>query len=158
MTDEARIFVSYANEDQEFVTQLRKNPFGHTAEPWTTFAILTKLERAVGNADAAALARQQAIDAYLAYRRDGGENHTPVGRLALLVHQAITSGSLDETTAQLNQLTAHPNLPNYLRPMLAALRAILTGSRDPALASDPALDHDDAAELLHLLATLPRTP
>jgi len=34
------------------------------------------------------------------------------------------------------------------------LLAILDGSRDPALATDPALDYDDAAELTLLLEML----
>jgi tetratricopeptide (TPR) repeat protein len=47
-------------------------PFGHVAEPWTTFANLNDLERAVGNQLAALAARNQAIAAYLAYRSEGG--------------------------------------------------------------------------------------
>lgn len=35
--------------------------------------------------------------------------------------------------------------------MLPALQAIVAGSRDGALASDPALEYDDAAELILLL-------
>jgi hypothetical protein len=38
--------------------------------------------------------------------------------------------------------------------MLPKLHAILHGDRDSALAADPALDYDDAAELLLLLETL----
>jgi hypothetical protein len=38
--------------------------------------------------------------------------------------------------------------------MLPTLQAILNGNRDPALAADPALDYDDAVELLLLLETL----
>jgi hypothetical protein len=50
--------------------------------------------------------------------------------------------------------------PAYLRalapPLLAilAILAILDGSRDPALAADPALDYDDAVELTLLLEQL----
>jgi tetratricopeptide (TPR) repeat protein len=49
-------------------------PYGHVAEPWKRFDILCDLERAVGNIDAAKDARKQAIAAYLAYRRDGGQD------------------------------------------------------------------------------------
>lgn len=38
--------------------------------------------------------------------------------------------------------------------MLPKLQTILHGDRDPALADDPALDYDDAAELLLLLERL----
>ncbi len=47
-------------------------PFGHVAQPWTTFYILSDLERAVGNEAAAENAMAQAIEAYRAYRSDGG--------------------------------------------------------------------------------------
>ncbi|HEY6347179.1 MAG TPA: tetratricopeptide repeat protein [Bryobacteraceae bacterium] len=49
-----------------------KRPFGHVAEQWKIFEILSDLERAVGNELAALEARSKAIAAYLAYRRDGG--------------------------------------------------------------------------------------
>ncbi len=39
------------------------------------------IEQAVGNREAADEARQKAIQLYLAYRRDGGENHEPGGGL-----------------------------------------------------------------------------
>ena len=51
-------------------------PFGHAAEPWNTRGILCDLERAVGDASAAAEAWRKAVEAYLAYRRAGGENST----------------------------------------------------------------------------------
>ncbi|MCP4590563.1 MAG: hypothetical protein GY842_07455, partial [bacterium] len=45
-------------------------------------------------------------------------------------------------------------LPGYLRPLIPALLAVVDGSRDPALAPDPDLDYDDAAEILLLLERL----
>jgi len=53
-------------------------PFGHSAEPWTTFNILYNMEAAVGDAAAAQDARAKAITTYLAYRRDGGQVEHPV--------------------------------------------------------------------------------
>jgi len=47
-------------------------PFGHVAELWKTFEILSRLERTVGNEVAAENALAQAIELYRAYRRDGG--------------------------------------------------------------------------------------
>ncbi|MEI2772745.1 MAG: hypothetical protein V9G98_19080 [Candidatus Competibacter sp.] len=52
-----------------------KAPFGHAAEPWKTWAILADIETDAGNPAAAAEAKAKAIACYLAYRRDGGENH-----------------------------------------------------------------------------------
>ncbi len=50
-----------------------KKAFGHAAEPWKTWDILYDLEQAANNPQAAQQARQQAIAAFLAYRRDGGK-------------------------------------------------------------------------------------
>jgi len=130
-----------------------KEPFGHSALPWTTFDILSDLERAVGDDAAAGAARERAIEAYLAYRRDGGENHSTGGRLALAVGQALASG---EVASQLEQWLEHPDLPNHpsFERLIHNLQAIVSGSRDPALASDPGLDFDDAAEVRLLLERL----
>src|SRR5262249_54842537 len=76
-------------------------PFGHAAQPWTTFAILCHLELAVGNAGAAAVARQQAIEAYLAYRRARGENRTRGGQLAAAVAAALAENQIDAAMDQL---------------------------------------------------------
>ena len=127
-------------------------PFGHAALPWTSYAILSNIERAVSDAPAAAQAREQAIAAYLAYRRNGGE---PIGRgicaqLCAAAEQAIRAGHTAQAAAELTELQKKPDLPAYTKPVLPVLQSILTGSRDRALAADPNLDYDDAAEL-HLL-------
>jgi len=51
-------------------------------------------------------------------------------------------------------VTRDPNARKDLRALAPPLLAILDGSRDPALATDPALDYDDAAELTLLLEQL----
>jgi len=133
-----------------------KQPFGHAAEPWKTFNLLTRLEGAEGNPEAAAGWRRQAIDAYLAYRRAGG--YSPVGgltvRLCTAVAQAIATGATAQVRAELDQLASRPDLPTYLRLILPALRTILAGSRDPALAEAPELYYRDAVELTLLLEHL----
>jgi tetratricopeptide (TPR) repeat protein len=45
---------------------------GHAAKPWTPWAIVSEIERDLGNTEAAVVARRRAIDTYAAYRRDGG--------------------------------------------------------------------------------------
>jgi tetratricopeptide (TPR) repeat protein len=62
--DEARLEIERAIECNK--------PFGHVAQPWRDFDILSDLEQAVGNQPAALAARNQSVAAYLAYRRDGG--------------------------------------------------------------------------------------
>lgn len=128
--------------------------FGHASEPWKSFAILADIETDAGHPDAAHQARDQARAAYLAYRRDGGENHNSDGRLALAVAEPLLAGDPAAAAAQLAQLQAHPDLPDQARPFLAALQAITAGSRDPALAEDPALHYTSAAEVLLLIEAL----
>jgi tetratricopeptide (TPR) repeat protein len=127
--------------------------FGHAAEPWTSWAILTAIETAAGNRAAAAEARYQALTAFLAYRRDGGENQSGSGRLALSVLQALASGDPAEVASSLQQLTADPQAASLL-PFLTALQAITAGSRDRSLAEDPGLYYKEAAEVLLLIEAL----
>lgn len=65
-----------------------KRPFGHVGQLWATFATLSDLERAVGNKTAALAARHRALDAYLAYRSQGGASQIDTSKLAALVKQA----------------------------------------------------------------------
>ncbi len=130
-------------------------PFGHAAEPWTTWAILCDLERAVGDADAAADARHKAVEAYLAYRRAGGENQGPGAQLCAATARAIAEGKVDQARVELAQLLGGSDLPAWAKVLIPILQAILNGGRDPALADNPDLDYDDAVEVRLLLETLP---
>jgi tetratricopeptide (TPR) repeat protein len=116
-----------------------KKPFGHVAETWKTFSILSQLEQAVGNETAYRKARHQAVESYLAYRRDGGAPKTELGEL-------LTKDS-DRVLAALQA----PDLPSNWRALIPALQAILAGSRDTKLANDPNIHPADAAELLLLM-------
>ncbi|MBI1882467.1 MAG: tetratricopeptide repeat protein [Chloroflexi bacterium] len=124
--------------------------FGNAAEPWKAWSILYDLEQATSNPQAAAQARQQAIDAYLAYRRAGGESQNNAAGGFRMVWQAIQQGDTRE---------AEQTLTKYLRPdaeprakvVIPKLQAILAGERNPVLADDPDLDYGDAAELRLLL-------
>jgi tetratricopeptide (TPR) repeat protein len=133
-------------------------PFGHVAQPWMAFAILCNLERAVGNNAAAQQAREQAIQAYLDYRRSGGENLLGHGWIFADVVQAIAEDQTDVAASQLSELLQEPDLPNDRKALIPALLAVLAGARDPALAADPNLFYQDAAELLLLLESLSRAP
>jgi tetratricopeptide (TPR) repeat protein len=130
-----------------------KAPFGHAAELWKTWDFLTAFETAASNSAAAADARHQALGAFLAYRRDGGENQDASGRLALAVLQALASGDPAEVAASLQQLTADSVWAEHL-PFLTTLQVITAGSRDRTLAEDPGLSYDQAAEVLLLIEAL----
>ena len=103
----------------------------------------------MGNEPEARKARNQAMQAYLAYRRDGGESQTPGGELCALVARQP-----DAARGRLSELRQIPDLPAYLIPLIPVLEAVLAGSRDPALAEDPNLYYADAAELLLLIESL----
>lgn len=127
--------------------------YGHAAQPWTTWMILHYLEAATGNPTAAAQARDQAIQCYLAYRRDGGESQNPGAKLAALVLQAIQQGDTREAEQVLARYGG-PNAPPWAQALIPKLQAILGGAREPGLAADPALDYDDAVEVMLLLGGL----
>ena len=131
------------------------NPqFGHASEPWTSWKVLADIETASGNPGAADEAKEQAISAYLAYRRDGGENHDPDGRIALAVTQALLSDAPAVATALLQQA---PDFTDAgFSSFILALHAIVSGSRDRRLADAPDLGYAMAAEILLLIETLER--
>jgi tetratricopeptide (TPR) repeat protein len=98
--------------------------FGHTSEPWKTWSILAGIETAAGNPGAAAEAKRKAIACYLAYRRDGGENHTNAGRISLAVTQSLLAGDPVKAASLLQQLAANPAAAQLL-PLIRALHAIV---------------------------------
>jgi len=131
-----------------------KQPYGHAAEPWKTWMVLHEVERAVGDQAAAERARAEARRLFLAYRRDGGENHSPGGRLCAAFYQAMQAGQGAEMAALLQQLAEDPSADEALKALVFTLQAILGGSRDPALAENPVLSYDFAAEVQLLLEAL----
>jgi tetratricopeptide (TPR) repeat protein len=133
-----------------------KTPFGHASKPWTSWAILNEIETADGNPVAAAEAKRKAVECYLAYRRDGGENHNPDGRVCLVVTQALLAGEPVTATSILEQVSADSDLPAWLRPFIEALQTIVAGSRDRTVADNPELNYTMAAEILFLIETLER--
>ncbi len=129
-------------------------PFGHAVGPWKAWNALHNLETATGNPAAAAEARGKAVEAYLAYRRAGGENRDPGAQLCALVAAAIQQNAVGQAESLLSQLSG-ADAPPWAGAMVPKLQAILRGERDPALADDPNLTFWwDAAELRLLLEGL----
>ena len=127
--------------------------FGHGSEPWKTWDLLAQIETASGNPAASAEARGKTIAAYMAYRRDGGENHFPYGRVAHDVTQSLLAGDAASVAAPLEGLAANPDAA-WLRPFIEALQAIVAGSRDRTLAEAPGMHYTMAVEILLLIETL----
>jgi tetratricopeptide (TPR) repeat protein len=130
-----------------------KEGFSHTLEPWASWSTLADIETDAGNPATAAEAQRKAIACYLAYRRDGGENHSGAGRLIFAVTQSLLAGDSAEAASLLQQ-----ELPRFeaagFGGFIRALQAIVAGSRDRSLADAPDLDHTMAAEILFLIETL----
>ena len=130
-----------------------KKYYGHAAEPWKTWDILYDLEIADGNPDAAQTARQKAINAFLAYRHDGGENHHITGRLALDVLQTIQQNNTAEIQQVIEQLLQQDDWQEH-KTYLHHLQAIIKGDRNPALAEDSKMYYELVVELKLLLEQL----
>ena len=131
-----------------------KTQFGHASQPWKSWDILAGIETDAGHPAAAAEARRKALDSYLAYRRDGGENHYPEGRIALAVTESLLANDAPTAASLLQQLAADPDAAGPGLTFVRALQAIVTGSRDRTLADDPQLNYSMAAEILFLIETL----
>jgi len=99
------------------------------------------------------VARGKAVGCYLAYRRDGGENHYPDGRICLAVTQSLVGGDPAAAASLLQQEAPRYEATGFLA-FIQALQAIVGGSRDRALAEDPELDYTMAAEILLLIEAL----
>lgn len=143
--DEARQEIRRAIEGKERL--------GHTGSIWNAWAVLANIETDAGNSAAGLEAKRKAIACYLAYRRDGGENHDAEGRISLAVTKALLAGD-DATTATLLQQLATDHDVAGLLPFIRALQAIVAGSRDRTIAEAPDLDYGMAAEILFLIETL----
>ncbi|MGC1526406.1 MAG: tetratricopeptide repeat protein, partial [Phormidesmis sp.] len=130
-----------------------KQSFSHVAEPWTSFYILQNIETATGNPTAARAAWQQARDAYLAYRQQGGYAQYDGGKLADQVWAMVQQGEAEAAQQGLGELVENAEMPEWYKRCAAKLLAVLNGSRDSAL-EDSELNFDDAAEVLFLTERL----
>ena len=132
---------------------------GHDTEPWKTWSVLHNIEQTEGNAPAAAEARAKVLGLYLAYRRDGGENHSNAGRLcrivtAALLGQSPEAPSVEDLKSQLGQLLTTDSTWDPLIPLLLQ---IVDGGRDRPSAENSGLRYDEAAEIHILLDQLEST-
>jgi tetratricopeptide (TPR) repeat protein len=130
-----------------------KQPFGHASEPWKSWNILVEIETHANNPTAAAEAKRKAIACYLAYRRDGGENHTNAGRFCLAVTQPLLAGDPAAAAFLLQQQAPRFEAAGF-GGFIRALQVIVAGSRDRTLADTPDLDFWMAVEILFLIETL----
>jgi tetratricopeptide (TPR) repeat protein len=139
---------------QEILRAIECNSqFGHASQPWNGWEILAYIETAKGGTTLAAEARRKARELYLAYRRDGGENHNGDGRLALKVARMLDAREAAAASTQLAELFDNPDFSRHL-PFIRTLQAIVAGSRDRSLADNPELFFTEYAEVVILLDQL----
>jgi hypothetical protein len=98
------------------------------------------------------VARERSIQAYLAYRRDGGEAMSQNTRLIFATAQALAA----QDEAALGQIREMLDKSKPEDPLVIALQKLLAGDRDPAPTHDLELELDPilAAELLFALESL----
>ncbi|MBE0671386.1 MAG: tetratricopeptide repeat protein [Anaerolineales bacterium] len=129
-------------------------PFGTAVELWKSYNILQEIEEATGNPAAAHAAWEQARDAYLAYRRQGGYAQGEEGQLVDQLLGMIQQGQSSEVRQFLEQAPKATDTPDWIKVLAPKILAILGGSRDVELGDDPALYYADAAEVLFLIERL----
>ncbi len=130
--------------------------FGHDAEPWKTWKILSDLEAASDNPDGSQVARQRAIEAYVAFRVEGGQNNEGDGQLCAMVLQGIQTqetARVGEMLAKLGANDAWQSPEN--KALLSVLNDFLEGKREIPLIENTELNYRHAAELMILQDRLP---
>jgi len=130
--------------------------FGHDAEPWKTWDILSNLESASSNIKGAMAARQRAIEAYTAFRVDGGQNNEGDGQLCAMVLQGIQTEQTSRVSEMLTKLSSNDAWQSVEnKALLAVLNELLEGKRDISLIENTALHYRHVAELMLLQDRLP---
>jgi tetratricopeptide (TPR) repeat protein len=131
-----------------------KAPLGHAAQIWKTWGILCNLEVVTGNHPAADVARQKAIQSYLAYRRAGGVSQNNLSELFALVSHALQDNQAEVALQKLAQISSQ-DIPQQVKSLITKLQTILRGDRSLDLIDDPSLSYTTIVELLLLLEPNP---
>ncbi|NEQ50975.1 MAG: tetratricopeptide repeat protein [Leptolyngbya sp. SIO3F4] len=129
-------------------------PFGTAVELWKSFHILQDIETATGNSAAAHTAWQQARDAYLAYRQQGGYARQYGGKLVDHVLGLIAQQQTDQIAPLFEQLMGDADTSDWLKQFIPIVVTILNGSHDISLADDISLHYSNTAEILFLIDRL----
>jgi hypothetical protein len=116
-------------------------------------ALLADIEIDAGNPTAAIDAKRKAIECYLAYRLDGGEDHSDPGRLCLSVTERLLACKMAEAASLLQEEKASYEASGF-DGFIQALQAIVAGGRDRTLADAPDMYYRHAVEILFLIETL----
>ena len=156
--DNLAILLFYNGEYHQARVELNKaiickTDFGSASKPWVTWNLLSRLDRIEADTAGANITRQKALDTFLLFRKEGGENNNIVGRLALDVGYAINQGNTAEAEQVIEELLEQDGWQEA-KKFLHTLLAIIVGGRSLALTEDKGLYFEEAAELILLLESL----
>ena len=142
--------------DQIFQAIQCNETFGHAAQPWKDWNTLRAIETSDGNTQAAEDAQRKALELFLAYRREGGENHQASGLLCAAIAPALLTQDSDGAQKLIGEelQKADRDNENGSLAFFNTLNAIAADQRDTALADNPDLSYDQAVEIILLLETL----
>jgi len=155
LADVARLLKQFDRAREEVVRAIDcglQSPI--TSALWLRWDLLATIETEVGNLGEAASAKRQAVECYVAYRRDGGKNPSNEGIVSHAVTEHLLAGDAAAAKSYLQQTANEPELPSHARTFISALQAIVAGSRDRFLADAPDLHFGMTAEILLLIETL----
>ena len=130
--------------------------FGHSAEPWKTWDILSDIEKGNNNPKGVLSARLKAIEAYISYRVEGGENEEADAKLCEMVVQAIRTNRVDDAKSLLTKLADNPQWQTeHNKALLSVLNQFLDGARGLPLLENIDLHYRHVAELVLIQDQLP---
>ena len=130
--------------------------FGHSAEPWKTWDILSDIEKGNNNPKGVLSARLKAIEAYISYRVEGGENEDADAKLCEMVVQAIRTNREGDAQSLLGKLADNPQWQtDYNKALLGVLGQFLEGARGLPLLENVDLHYRHVAELMLIQDQLP---
>lgn len=130
--------------------------FGHDAEPWKTWSILSNLEAASNNPQGAMAARERAIEAYVSFRVEGGQNDEGDGQLCAMVLQGIQTEQTSRVAEMLTKLAANEAWQSTEnKALLVVLTDFMEGKRGVPLIENADLNYRHVAELMILQDRLP---
>jgi hypothetical protein len=127
---------------------------GHASLPWMAWNELMQLETDARDISAASEAKRNAIDSFLNYRRDGGENSQEDGKLSLLIYKELSTGNLWLATWLLDRISENSFIDPWMPPFILALKRVVAGSRDQAIADPTQLSVTGAAEIRWMIEKL----
>jgi tetratricopeptide (TPR) repeat protein len=126
-----------------------KREVGAASAPWTTWALLARIETDARQPDAALEAHRQAVAGYYTHRKGGASASVLEGQLTRAVGDGLLQGDDEaraELRAALGRLAQKPGLAPHLPRYLSLLDALLAGHHAAAEPDDLDLGYGAVVE------------